>query len=226
MKESIHGLTNLQRGELRLGSIDAATIYVLPGVFRSYRRKYPGIDIQVVVADSDGLLASLDSNAVELAIVTLPLRSDGLEVVPFFEEPMVLVAHPKHVLAVKRHKPREALDVVADSGLITYPAQSTTRQLIEDVFDENGLECRPAMEMSSPEAIKRLAEAGLGAAILPQKVVASELRRGTLKAISTGSARFRRKLGVVYRNEESLSPPTRVFLKMLLDKHTSSGDVE
>jgi DNA-binding transcriptional LysR family regulator len=226
MKESIHGLTNLQRGVLRLGNIDAATIYVLPGVFRSYRRKYPGIDIQVVVADSDSLLASLDANTIELAIVTLPLRSDGIEVVPFFEEPMVLVAHPKHVLATKRHKALEVLEFVADSGLITYPAQSTTRQLIEAVFAENSLECRPAMEMSSPEAIKRLAEAGLGAAILPMKVVATELRRGTLKMIPTGRARFRRALGVVYRNEESLSPPARVFLKMLLDRHRAGGDLE
>ncbi len=42
------------------------------------------------------------------------------------------------------------------------------------------------MEMSSPEAIKKLSEAGLGPSILPAAVVANEVRRGTLVADSHG----------------------------------------
>jgi hypothetical protein len=50
-------------------------------------------------------------------------------------------------------------------------------------------------------------------------VVSAEIRRGTLKAIPTGKARFYRRLGVVYKNDENLSPPARVFLNMLLEKY-------
>jgi DNA-binding transcriptional LysR family regulator len=216
------GFVTLERGELRLGTIDAASVYVLPGLFRSFRSKYPGVDIRVEVADSDSLLAALESNAIELAIVTLPLHGHDFEVVPFFEDTMVLVAHAKHTLVAKGLRGKRALEAVADSGLITYPAQSTTRRQIERVFIENGIDFRPAMEMSSPEAIKRLAESGLGAAILPNKVVSLEVRRGTLKAVPTGRIGFSRTLGIVYRNEESLSQPAKVFLTMLLDKHKGS----
>jgi DNA-binding transcriptional LysR family regulator len=72
--------------------------------------------------------------------------------------------------------------------------------------------------------MKRLTEAGLGASILPLQVVAPEVRRGTLKVIPTGRARFSRMLGLVYRDETALSPPGRVFFEMLKSKyHIQSG---
>ena len=219
LKESVRGLKGLEQGRLRLGNIDAASIYVLPGVFRAFHRKYPGIDIQVVVADSDGLLDSLDAGDVELAIVTMPLARENVEVVPFYNDAMALVASPRHELATSRIKRRRPLEAVAEAGLISYPARSMTRRLIENVFMENGLSFRAAMEMSSPEAIKRLTETGLGASILPLKIVSSEVRRGTLKVIPTGKVKFQRTLGVVYRRKETLSQPARVFLKMLIEKH-------
>jgi DNA-binding transcriptional LysR family regulator len=132
---------------------------------------------------------------------------------------MVLVASPRHKLATSRLKRRRPLEAVAETGLISYPARSTTCRLIESVFTDNGLTYRAAMEISSPEAIKRLTETGLGASILPLKIVSSEIRRGTLKVVPTGKVRFHRMLGVVYKSQETLSQPARVFLTMLVDKY-------
>jgi DNA-binding transcriptional LysR family regulator len=187
-------------------------------VFRRFRRRYPGVDIRVVVADSDSLLDALDAGEVELAIVTLPLAREHVDVVPFYEDVMVLVASPRHELVTDRAKRRSPLAAVAETGLISYPAGSTTRRLIESVFIENGLNFRAVMEMSSPEAIKRLTETGLGASILPLKIVSNEIHRGTLKVISTRGVSFQRMLGVVYKSREILSQPAQVFLTMLMEK--------
>ncbi|MFQ5512694.1 MAG: LysR family transcriptional regulator [Candidatus Krumholzibacteriia bacterium] len=219
LRESVRGLGSGQGGFLRIGTIDAASIYVLPGAFRTFRRKYPGVEVQVTVADSDTLAAALHAGSIELAIVTLPLSGEGLEVVPFYNDRMVFVVSPRHELAGSRPAGRRPLQAAAEAGLITYPARSVTRRLIEKVFIENGLTLRAAMEMSSPEAIKRLTEAGIGASILPRKVVADELKRGTLRLIPTGRARFERTLGVVHGGVEKLSQPAAIFLTMLMSKH-------
>lgn len=218
LKPRIQAIKGLQTGFLKIGNIDAASVYVLPSVFRVFRRKYPGVDIRVLVSDSDTLITALDSGAIELAIATLPLPGESHEVVPIYEDRMVLVANPRHELV--QGAPRQnLLQRVAEMGLITYPAKSTTRRLIEKVFIDNGLGLRVEMEMSSPEAIKKLTEAGLGASILPEMIVANELRAGTLKMIPTGKNRFSRMLGVVYKNENLLSPPAMAFLKMLIEKY-------
>ena len=214
LSRSAGGVRDLRRGVLDMGSIDAASIYVLPGVFRSFRTKYPGIDIRVIVSDSQTLLSVLGAGAIELAIVTLPLSGETYQVVPIYNDRMVLVAHPRHELVTSRPS-RRVLQRVAETGLITYPAKSTTRRLIEKVFIDNGLTLRVSMEMSSPEAIKKLSEAGLGPSILPAKVVAGEVRSGALKVIPTGRVRFVRVLGAVFRDREKLSPSADAFVKLL-----------
>jgi DNA-binding transcriptional LysR family regulator len=214
--KTMQELKGLQSGYLRIGAIDSAGVYVLPPVFRSFRKKHPGVEIRVTVSDTRGLIESLDSGEVELAIVTLPHSGEGFTVWPVYNDQMVLVAHSRHELAGMK---RPTLRAVADAGLIMYPSQSTTRRLIERVFIENEISPRAIMEISSPEAMKRLTEAGLGASILPFQVVAPEIRRGSLKVISTGRARFSRMLGLVCRDETALSPPGRVFLDMLKLKY-------
>jgi DNA-binding transcriptional LysR family regulator len=219
-------LKTLERGALKMGSIDAASVYVLPDVFRAFRIRYPGIDLQVIVADSHTLIAALGSGAIELAVVTLPVAGETHDVVPIYEDRMVLVAHPRHDLALahtrgertRGRKGFRVLERVAETGLITYPARSTTRRLIEKVFLDNGLTPRVTMEMSSPEAIKKLAEAGLGPSILPAAVVANEIKTGTLVVIPTGKVRFSRTLGVVLRDRERLSPAADAFLEMVKRK--------
>jgi len=214
----IRGIKGLESGVLKMGNIDAASTYVLPRVFGAFRRKHPGIDIQVTVTDTLNLLAALDAGAIEIAIATLPLPGHTHEVIPFYEDKMVLVASPRHELAQTRRR-GNILERVAETGLITYPARSTTRRLIEKVFMDGGVSLRVTMEMSSPEAIKKLTEVGLGASILPAELVSSEIRMGKLKLISTGRIRFSRMLGVVYKKPESLSPPARAFVDMLLKKY-------
>jgi DNA-binding transcriptional LysR family regulator len=214
LADSVRDLKGMHRGELKLGTIDAASIYVLPRVFRSFRGAYPGIDINVEVAESARLIDDLAGGKIELAIVTMPVRGDAFQVMPIYEDQMVLVVHPRHPLAGVK---RRVLKAVAESGLITYPAHSTTRSIIEDVFKKSGLALRAAMEVTSPEAIKRLTEAGLGASVLPLPLVAGEIGKGMLKRLPTGSVRFRRILGMIYRKRDVLSPPARVFLEIVGD---------
>ena len=217
LTHNVGAVRTMQRGVLKMGSIDAASIYVLPDVFRAFRSRYPGIDMQVIVSDSHSLIADLGAGTIELAVVTLPLPGESYAVVPIYEDRMVLVAHPRHELSRARPRVR-VLERVAETGLITYPARSTTRRLIEKVFLDNGLTPRVTMEMSSPEAIKKLAEAGLGPSILPAKVVAGEVKAGTLVVIPTGKVKFSRTLGVVSRGREQLSPPAAAFLEMVKRK--------
>ncbi len=212
LENSIKELRGCRTGILRIGAIDAAGVYVLPDVLTGFKKKFPGIDITISVSDSFHLIDELVKDAVEMAIVTLPVERSDLECFPVYRDKMILVCSPEHELSGVR---RGALKAVAKTGLITYPASSTTRKLIEGVFASAGLSLRTVMEVSSPEAIKRLTETGLGASVLPLPVVADELKKGALKRISTGKVKFHRDLGVALKKPEFLSPAAREFLKFL-----------
>ena len=215
LRAAVGGLKGLERGTLRMGNIDAASVYVLPGIYRAFHHKYPGVKIEIIVGDTARLLEALRAGEVELASTVLPIDTGEFDTLPIYRDEMVLVAHPKHVLARRKNV---TLEDVVESGMIAYPRRSVTRRQIERVFVEHGLPFNATMEIASPEAIKRLTQAGLGASVLPRPVVAPEIRRGSLQAIRVRSVRFQRTIGMVLRGEDLLSPPARVFLDMVKAK--------
>jgi LysR family transcriptional regulator, low CO2-responsive transcriptional regulator len=211
----LRGLSQLEHGHLRMGNTDAASVYVLPEVYRAFHRAYPGVRIEITIGDTRHLLDALASARIELATVTLPVEGTGLVVRPIYREDLVAVAHPGHALAATR---RIRLHELAEEGIIAYPSGSTTRRMIDAVFESHRVSVRARMEISSPEAMKRLAQAGLGVTILPRPVVAAEIRRKALKVIPLAGVRFEREIGIVHRGVESLSPAARVFLQMVEKK--------
>jgi DNA-binding transcriptional LysR family regulator len=101
--------------------------------------------------------------------------------------------------------------VLARHPLIAYPRGSVTRGLIDTALADRGLEPRIAMELSHPEAIRGLVEAGLGAAVLPERVVA----RGD-RLIKSPAFTVRRRLGLVRRGTEEPSAAARAFREVIL----------
>jgi len=220
LETELHGLKQLERGTLRVGNTDAASVYVLPPVYRSFHSRYPGLRIEITVGDTRHLLAALSAGRIELATATLPVDTAGLVVRPIYREELVPVAHPGHPLAARRGV---SLRDLASEGVIAYPAGSVTRRMIDSIFASNGQTLRARMEISSPEAMKRLAQAGLGVSILPRPVVAAEIGRKVLRVIALSGVRFEREIGVVHRGVETLSPAASVLLEMIERRFLGRG---
>lgn len=212
MESELRGLRTLESGTLRVGNTDAASVYVLPDVYQAFHGRYPGVRVEIMVGDTHRLLEALAARRIELATVTLPVPAAGLTVRSIYREEMVIVVQPGDPLASRR---RVRLADLAAQGIIAYPAGSITRRMIDDVFAAHGATPVARMEISSPEAMKQLAQAGLGASILPRPVVEAELARGALQAVAVAGVRFEREIGMVHRADDALSPAARAFLEMV-----------
>jgi len=220
MEAEMRGLRGLESGTLRVGNTDAASVYVLPDVYRAFHGAHPGVRIEIMVGDTQRLLDALAARRIELATVTLPVPHRGLSIRPIYREELVVVVRPDDPLAARRGV---TLKDLVGHGVIAYPAGSITRRMIDDAFSAHGETLRARMEISSPEAMKQLAQAGLGASILPRPVVAAELERGTLKTVSVPGAHFEREIGMVHREDEALSPAAAVFLEMVAARFRDVG---
>jgi DNA-binding transcriptional LysR family regulator len=212
LEAELRGLKQLEHGNLRVGNTDAASVYVLPDVYRAFHRRYPGVRIEITVGDTRHLLDDLAAGRIELATATLPVDDPGLVVRRIYREELVPVAHPDHPLTARRSV---TLRDLSDEGIIAYPAGAVTRRMIDAIFESHGVAVRARMEISSPEAMKRLAQAGLGVSILPRPVVAAEIGRRVLRVVPVSDVRFEREIGLVHRGEDTLSPAGRVFVDMV-----------
>ena len=207
------------RGRLELGTTDAASIYVLPEVYRTFRERYPQVELSVRVEGTESLLRQLRERAIEVAIVSLTVggrsalpEGAGLETEPLYREELPVILSGAHPLASREEIGPEDL---ADVPFITFKEESVTRRAAASAFAAAGIRPNIAMEISSPEAIKKLVEAGLGASILPAGSVAAEVRAGTLATPRVRGVKLDRVLGIVRDPRRSPSPALTAFLELL-----------
>jgi DNA-binding transcriptional LysR family regulator len=206
-------LEGLVRGKIAIGTIDAASAYVLPHVFSRFRERYPGIDISLEVMATSPLLGALRAGRLDLVVGTLPIDGDAdLEVFPIYAERLLLVAHPGHPLALERALSSAAL---AQYPFISFHEGAITRRIIEDTLATHGIAPRVTMTTDSPEAIRNLAASGLGMAILPERVVRDDIERGVLVELSIKGLAFERTLGLIIPSRRYLSVTARAFLGVL-----------
>ena len=191
----VSDIAQLNQGVLRIGSGMTACMYLLPPVIERFQARHPKIGIRVVTGTSETLISQLRSNVLDLGILTLPVDSPDLEVIPVAEEELVLVTSPKHrVLAKRRVVVAEALN---HYPMILFNHNTSTRGLIDDYFQRLGLKPQIVMESESVATIKPLVRINLGISLLPFPAVAAEVKRGELHYLRIRDARLTRNIGLV-----------------------------
>lgn len=197
-------------GELHIGTTDVASIYVLPRIYRKFLRRHERIDLSVRVEGTTLLLHALKERRIELAVVALPVAGDDLEVTEIGRDRLTAILPGNHPLALRK---RIGLEELAATPMITFKGDSVTRGMVEREFDRRGISPSIAMEISSPEAIKKLVEVGLGFSFLPEQSVRQEVREKRLAAPAITGLRLDRKIGIVRMKELYFSPAARAFLE-------------
>lgn len=213
LHREIEDLEGLTKGRIALGTIDAASVYVLPEIFSRFNEIYPGIDIHLEIDSTMPLLDKCASGTVDCVVGTLPPGEfSGFDVFPIYRESLVIIAPCGHPIAGARPI---AASKLSGHTFISFHEESFTRRIIEKVLEENGIQPRITMAIDSPEAIKNLVASGLGLAVLPERTVAGEIERGVLRRVRVRGIAFERRLGLFIPEERYLSTTVRAFLGVL-----------
>lgn len=108
---AVQELVGLQRGSIRVGGGATATTYLLPGVVRDVRSRYPGLRFYVREAGSSAVAAAVSNGELDLGIVTLPLPetvSAELDVTPLVEDELRLILPPSEMTSRRTESRRSS----------------------------------------------------------------------------------------------------------------------
>ena len=168
---------DLRSGRVELGALPTVVLYRLPALMAELRRRHPGLDVRVYERGTGELLAALDRDAIELAVVTLPVDPQRFSALPLLTERLLLIMAKQHASA-EAAAGRRSLREFADHPFIQYEEGYGLRQLVADTCRRAGFEPRIACESGSTETIKRFVAAGLGVGLVPESVLeAHDLNR-------------------------------------------------
>lgn len=136
------------RGSLRVGA--TAPYYVLE-ILRSYRNRYPLVDVSMSAGNSRQMIDALLESRVDVATSSHLETDKRLHRIVLGEDPLVLVAHRDHPLA---QQAAISLDDLTRCDLILRERGSITRQLTEEALESAAVSPRSITEIASREAIR------------------------------------------------------------------------
>jgi DNA-binding transcriptional LysR family regulator len=182
-------------GILRIGGGMTACMYVLPPVIEEFQKHLPKIDVQVVTGTAETLISQIHNAQLDVGVLTLPIGSQDLEVIPFAKEEMVLVSSPRNRRLAKRRTVRAS--ELAKFPMIVFSRGTSTRLLLDQYFERLGISPKIAMESENVATIKPLVRINLGVSLLPLRSVIAEARRGELHYIRIRDEKIVREIGLV-----------------------------
>jgi LysR family transcriptional regulator, low CO2-responsive transcriptional regulator len=212
-----HG--NDPRGVLALGANEATCLYVLPNVFAEYLRLYPSVQVSIYRNFSHKILERLDSGAIDVGIVTLPVKMPMLKVRTIFRDRLMLMVSADNPLAQHDKVP---ISMVVEQPLIL-PRTGFTRRIMDKLFRPYRDKLHVRMELPSIGMIKSFVAAGLGVSLISESFARDEVQSGKVKLIALKDNELSRELGLAYRRNRSLPRAAEVFIELLQRRTAQSG---
>jgi len=209
---AIEEFRGLKRGRLAVGASTTIAAYLLPQVFGEFHRRYPEIELQLEIANTETVQHQLVEGSIEVGLIEGLMEAEHLESEVFHEDELVAIAPRGHPLLKQKHVTTREL---CHEPFILRKPGSGTRAVVEQALARRGLTLKPVLSLASPEAIKRAVIAGVGLAIVSRLAIACELQIGSLVVIPVKGLVIRRPLHLQKLQSKTPSPAMIQFLKLL-----------
>ncbi|RAG81803.1 LysR family transcriptional regulator [Streptacidiphilus pinicola] len=189
-----------ERGVLRIGFAASLALTVLPDVLRTYRRRFPDVELDIREMTSSPQLDALRDGALDIGLLREPPHDTpefGFRTV--LREPFVAVLPAGHPLASRRAVPVAEL---ADEPFVLLP-RAVGPQLHDQIVDlcaQAGFTPRIAQRAVEWQTMGALVQAGLGVTLAPASIRRIHLDGVAYRRITPGDARTR--VAVAWRRDD------------------------
>lgn len=158
------------RGPLSIGVIPTVAAVDVPGALRTFRERYPQVQVRLTSGNSDTHVQQVADGALDLAFLGLP---DGWELTGVAGRQLARDHHravmaPGHPLAGRS---RLTLARLAGEAFVDFPAGTTGRLQTDGAFADAGLRREVGFETTDMLLMGRILRAGLAVALLASTFV-------------------------------------------------------
>lgn len=208
----IDNFRGMKSGRLRLSVITTAN-YFMPLALGEFTKKYPDIELSLVVCNRDQIFKRIDQNLDDLYILGhVPPSNIAMEVVPFTPNPLVIIANSEHHLAGKK----TTMNYLAEEPFIMREAGSGIRNALENAFSEQGLSIKERMVMQDNEAIKHCVAGNLGIACVSRHAISQHNDDdGRIVELDVEGFPIEKSWNIVYPSGKELSVIAEEFFEFL-----------
>lgn len=198
-------------GLLRIGASITIGSQFLPSYVKAFSQLHPGIEIQVVVAQSDQLEQKILHNELDFALIEGNAHAPSLVCEPYMEDQLTVICPADDTFSFGQ---RISLDTFRQQRFLLREAGSGTREVFDRVVEQAGFSVTPVWEAMSTTALVNAVIHGLGIAVLPHRMVTGPIERGLVIPVTVEGLQFHRRFHILYHKEKYLTKSAKAFLDL------------
>lgn len=201
-----------QVGHIRIFANTTAVTEFLPELLAGFLAARPGVSVDLQERLNRDIVRAILDGSADLGIVAGPVRAEGLQVVRFSTDRLVLAVPPGHPLGRLR---RLTLADTLDFAHIGLHEGSTLQSFLREQVERVGGSLNLRIQVASFEAICRMVEAGVGIGVLPETAARRHSRTMNLQILTLDEPWVVRERSVLLRDHEALPGCARALVDLL-----------
>ena len=198
-------------GTLKIATIFAVGVYILPKLMRSFSEEYPNLEIIIELVNSENILRAVKRHDANFGFIGKKLDDPLISLHLFYEDKIQLATGCSH--AIKKNK--MTWKEVEGLKFIRRERGSDIRDATDVWLKERNLNLKAKIELNDTEAIKECLKCGIGFSLLPQSTIQNDVKRGFIRVVSVPHLNLTQSYYICHYRDKSFSKSEKVFLKFL-----------
>ena len=210
--DEVRGKSEEVTGYVAVGAIYSIGLSYLPQVEEQFAQRYPAASLKRMLDHPMEIYRAVEQGTIDIGLVSYPQSDKAVVATPLLEEPMVLVASPRHRLA---SRPQIAASELSQVGLVTFASDLPIRLAIDRALRSVGVAMRIVHELDNIDSVKHAVTVNSGLGFLPELTVQQELAAGSLKLLNCPEISLKRPIGFLQRRDKPLTRAARELVELL-----------
>lgn len=204
-------ISRVEKGNVSLATLPSLASGCVTQALGDLRRLHAGITVSLQEAQNPDLLAMLADGQVEFLVCAHAPAPKELVFEQLLQDELVAIVRAEHPLAGKS---RQSWKKLAGEPLILMTKHSSTRAVVAEALQTNGLQIRPAYEVSGLPTGLSMVRAGLGVAIMPWMALL-EMKLDDLELCRFVGPVAARQIAICRRRDRVLSPAAQLVVQLV-----------
>ncbi|MGC1684774.1 MAG: LysR substrate-binding domain-containing protein [Candidatus Acidiferrales bacterium] len=167
-RSSVAAKSSDLRGSIAVGVIPTVAPYLMPTYTAAFAKKYPDAKLRIVEETTSVLLEGLRDLSIDVAILALPLRHKGLELLPIRTEPLFAVLKRDHPRAFAKSL---ALKDLRGESFVMLRDGHCFRDLSMGACTHARVTPKIAFESGQFSSLLGMVAAGVGVSLIPEMAI-------------------------------------------------------
>jgi LysR family hydrogen peroxide-inducible transcriptional activator len=174
-RQEIREMGGQVRGKILLGALPTIAPYFLPTTIRSFREKYPGVELIIHEETTQQLLRGLEDKELDLALISDASPGPRIEIRELFSEELYLCLPTSHPLV--HRKKVMASDLRQEKFILMQDGHCLGEQA-QQFCERKGFHPQISCRSAQIGTVLAMVQAGLGISLIPEMALEGAPREG------------------------------------------------